>query len=91
MLSCKGATARLSAEIDGELGLLDRWSLRLHQFICSDCRQAALNLRALVGSMRHRPPSAAQAAIEDGVDEAYVERVMEALARDKGRAGSDQG
>ncbi len=89
MLSCKGATDRLSADMDGELSLFNRWSLRLHQFICSNCRQAAVNMRALVRSMKHRPPSAEQAAIVDSVDEEYIDRVMEALAREKGKGAPD--
>ena len=50
MLSCKEVTDKLSADIDRELPLLDRLSVRLHQFICKDCRHAGMNIRALVDS-----------------------------------------
>lgn len=79
MLSCKEVTDKLSADIDRELSLLDRLSVRLHQFICKDCRHAAMNMRALVGSLKDRPPSIAVPDESEPVDEEFVERVLVAL------------
>ena len=52
--------------------------MRLHYFLCSDCKQAAANMRALVASMQGRPPSP-DALLDDDVSEDYVDRVMQAL------------
>lgn len=79
MLSCKDATAKLSAQIDGELGLGERVSLRLHQFLCADCRRFAEQMKQLVVSMKDRPP----AAPLESVDEDYAERVLQALDNER--------
>lgn len=78
MLSCKDATDKLSAQIDGELGLGERVSLRLHQFLCSDCRRFASQMKLLVVSMKDRPP-AESAQPSESVDEAYADRILQAL------------
>ena len=83
MLSCKQMTDKLSAEVDGELSVFDRLSVRFHQFICEDCKQAAANMRALVTSMKNRPPSAVDSDLADAPDEDYVNRVMAALEAEK--------
>ena len=79
MLSCKEVTDKLSADIDRELPLLDRMSVRLHHFICKDCRHAAMNMRALVDSLKDRPPSMPEPGEMESVDEEFVERVLLAL------------
>ena len=93
MLSCKQVTDKLSAQIDGELPLLDRLTVRFHQFMCSDCKQAAVNLGALVGSMKGRPPLVAVPPDENGIqhhsereledpdsiDEEFIDRIMDSL------------
>ena len=76
MLSCEQATEKLSEQIDGELSLRERAALRFHQFICSDCKAAAKNMRSLVLSLRDRTPTA---STEDVVQDDYVDRVMQAL------------
>ena len=75
MLSCQDVTDKLSAQIDGELSVKDRLALRLHQFICKDCRNAATNMRALVLGLRDRQPAEEHPPVSDD----YVERVMRAL------------
>lgn len=79
MLSCKEVTDKLSADIDRELPLFDRLSVRLHQFICKDCRHAGMNMRALVDSLKDRPPTIAVSDEAEQVDEEFVERVLLAL------------
>jgi len=97
VLSCEKATDQLSAQLDGELTLRERIALRFHQFICSDCKDAAQNFRALVVSLRDResavlsppPPREADASAEstpesptDAGQDEYVDRVMQALECD---------
>ena len=82
MLSCKQMTDKLSAQLDGELSVFERLSVRFHQFLCEDCKQAAANMHALVSSMKDRPPapvSPSESGPEDRVDEEYVDRIMAAL------------
>ena len=37
MLSCKQATELMSASVDGEVSLYQRFALRLHLFMCKLC------------------------------------------------------
>lgn len=79
MLSCKDVTEKLSADIDDELTVLERLSVRFHQFICSDCKQAAQNMRALVISLKDRPPVLGKDEPAEPVSEEYVDRIMATL------------
>lgn len=81
MLSCEQATAKLSAQIDGELSLRERAALWIHQFICSDCKVVAQNLRSLVRSMRDRAPAVLEE--REAVQDDYVDRVMLALEQER--------
>jgi hypothetical protein len=38
MLSCKEISVLLSAAQERQLGLAERWSIRLHLLICDGCR-----------------------------------------------------
>lgn len=86
MLSCEQVTGKLSAHIDGDLSLRERAALRLHQFLCSDCKAAAQNMRSLVQSLRDRPP--AVIAEEDALQNDYIDQVMRALEREGATSGS---
>lgn len=77
MLSCKDVTQKLSADIDGELTMLERLSVRFHQFICADCKRAAQNMRALVIGLKDRPPQQSETA--EPVSAEYIDRVMATL------------
>ncbi len=83
MLSCKDMIGKLSAGVDGELTVLERLSVRFHQFICRDCRIAARNFRALVLSMKNRPPVMAEPGDLKAVDDEFVDRVMAAMTQDE--------
>ncbi len=86
MLSCEQVTDKLSAQIDGDLSLSERTALRVHQFLCSDCKAAAQNMRSLVQSLRDRSP--AVIAEEDTLHNDYVDQVMRALEREGATSGS---
>lgn len=88
MLSCEQVTGKLSAQIDGELPLREWAALRFHQFLCSDCKAAATNMRSLVASLRNRLPVVI--AAEEAPNDAYVERVMQALEGEGVTAAADR-
>lgn len=46
-LRCREATALLSGSLDRQLGVVDRWALRLHLCICRSCRRYRRQLRTL--------------------------------------------
>ena len=48
---CQEASARLSALVDGELGLLDRLRIRLHLASCPPCARAARQLAATLSAL----------------------------------------
>lgn len=53
MLKCRDVPAEAEALLDGELGLGRRVSLRLHLFMCGNCRRYLSQLRQLLGAVPH--------------------------------------
>ena len=48
MMTCKEVAERTSEYLDREMPPLRRWSFRLHQLLCQDCREFVGGLRSLV-------------------------------------------
>jgi Putative zinc-finger len=48
MMTCKEVAEHASEYLDREMPPLRRWSLRLHQLLCRDCREFVGGLRSLV-------------------------------------------
>jgi len=51
MLSCKDLAAKASDYLDGELPLRTRMQIRLHTFLCDNCRRYLHQLRLAVGAL----------------------------------------
>jgi len=50
MITCKQATQLISEQLDRDLGLWQRFSLKLHLFLCHYCRKYARQLNFLRGA-----------------------------------------
>ena len=46
-LKCQEAAELVSSSLDGELGAVERWALRLHLLVCRACRQYRRQIRVL--------------------------------------------
>ncbi len=55
MLSCRNATERASAYLDGDLGRWERLRLQAHLAICKGCRRYLDQLRTTIAVLRHLP------------------------------------
>lgn len=53
MLKCRDVPAKAEALLDDELGFGQRAALRLHLFMCANCRRYLRNLRQLLGAVPH--------------------------------------
>lgn len=51
MLSCKDLSAKASDYLDGELPLRTRMQIRLHTFLCNNCRRYLHQLRLAMGAL----------------------------------------
>ena len=74
MLSCKDLSAKASAYLDGELPLRTRLQIRLHTFLCDDCRRYLHQLRLAMGALA----LSAGAPDDDGADD---DRILQLLSR----------
>lgn len=55
MLSCKGLVAHSSDYIDGQLGVRQRWSMRMHLAMCVNCRRFIKQMRLSQAVLRQLP------------------------------------
>ncbi|WP_339081956.1 zf-HC2 domain-containing protein [Pseudomonas sp. TMP9] len=56
MLSCKELVARASEVLDGQLGLRQRMSVRMHLAMCQHCRRFIRQMRLSQAVLRTLPP-----------------------------------
>lgn len=52
MLTCKDASGLVSEAQDRPLGVRERWSLRLHLWMCANCRRYERQIRFLRKALR---------------------------------------
>lgn len=55
MLSCKELVAHASDYIDAQMGLRQRWSVRMHLAMCINCRRFIRQLRLSQRVLRQLP------------------------------------
>jgi predicted anti-sigma-YlaC factor YlaD len=72
MLMCRDLARIASDYIDGELGPMDRVSVKMHLLMCGHCRTFIGNLRASVDLMRMHS--------SQKVDEELIEKIDEQVA-----------
>ena len=82
MLTCKDASHLISGRQERPMGLRERWELRMHLWLCANCRrferQVAL-LRKALGRLGRRAEAEAEAQGVDLSQEAR-ERIRKHLA-----------
>lgn len=52
MLTCKGASRLMSERLERRLGWRERWALRLHLWLCDNCRRFERQVRLLRRALR---------------------------------------
>lgn len=85
MLTCKEASHLLSQGCERPLGARERWGLRLHLWLCGNCRRFARQLASMqraMGALRRRAETEANAA---GLPVAARERICRALREGRGQ------
>jgi Putative zinc-finger len=75
IVNCREAIELLGDEVDGSLGLMQRWRLRVHVWMCEHCRNYfgsyKTTLRAERAALGEAPDD-----LRDGVTEALVESIL---------------
>ncbi|MFB9156380.1 zf-HC2 domain-containing protein [Chromobacterium violaceum] len=61
-LSCRAASRLISAGLDRPLSAMEHLKLRMHLFLCGNCRQFSLQLGALRNAARRAGRGEGQAA-----------------------------
>lgn len=79
MLMCRDLARIASDYIDGELGTMDRMSIKMHLMMCGYCRTFIGNLRESVELMRAHSSQQVDEKLVRKIDE----RVAELLERKK--------
>ena len=82
MLSCKEVTAHASQALDQPPGWFAGLSLRMHLFMCVDCRRYVLQLGLVSRATRSPTPPAEP-------DEAAVDRTLGTLMARRGKDTGD--
>lgn len=80
MLKCKDATRLVSQGLERPLGFRERWALRLHLWICDNCRRFERQMRLLrqaLGYLARRMETQSQGP---DLSPAARERIRKALA-----------
>ena len=85
MLTCKDASRLVSEGLERPLGFRERWSLRLHLWLCDNCRRFERQLRLLRRALR-KLARGAETAQGQALPSAARERIRKALAEHDGHS-----
>jgi hypothetical protein len=80
MLTCKEASRLMSQRQERPLGLRARWGLRLHLWVCANCRRFERQLAFLRQALRALGPRGEAATDGADLSPAARERIRQALA-----------
>jgi anti-sigma factor RsiW len=83
MLNCKQVAARASALIDGELGMGERWQMRLHLAMCKGCAAFVRQMRITRDLTR---AAAAEMALPSEGDDARIAAILAQVREGKRNA-----
>jgi len=86
MLTCKDASHLISVYQERPLGFRERWSLRMHLWVCANCRRFERQMILLRQAMRALVKRAEGADARAAFPPEAVERIRKALAE---RGGQD--
>ena len=80
MLTCKDASRLVSEGLERPLGFRERWSLRLHLWLCDNCRRFERQLRLLRRALRKLARGAETATQGPELPSEARERIRKAIA-----------
>lgn len=87
MLTCKEASHLLSEHQERPLGLRERWQLRLHLWICANCRRFERQLALLRQGLRLLGKRAETEAEDADLSAEARERIRAAVSDRRDREG----
>jgi hypothetical protein len=65
MLKCRELVVEADALLDGDLGWRRRLALRLHLFLCVDCRRYLRQLKLMLAALAHSRPATNETQIRE--------------------------
>lgn len=80
MLTCKDASHLISERLDRPLSFRERWSLRMHLWMCGSCRRFGRQLDLMRKALRLPGQSAEDAAAGADLTPGARDRISKALA-----------
>lgn len=83
MLTCKEAAALISQSFDRRLRLHERWSLRLHLFVCEACTRFKRQAEFLHAAAKEYARRGIEAAQQLRLSAGARTRIQKALPRDR--------
>lgn len=86
MLTCKDASRLVSEGLERPLGFRERWSLRLHLWLCDNCRRFERQLRLLRQALSRLARREETATQGPELSSAARERIRRALADHDGHS-----
>lgn len=85
MLTCKDASHLISERLERPLGVRERWGLRLHLWLCANCRRFERQMALLRQALR-KLGQRAEAELQDrDLEPEARERIRQALAERRKR------
>ena len=86
MLTCKDASRLVSEGLERRLGLRERWALRLHLWICDNCRRFERQIRLLRRALRRLASGVETETQIPELPSAARERIRKAIAERDGHS-----
>lgn len=86
MLTCKDATRLVSEGQERALGLRERWSLRVHLWLCDNCRRFERQVRLLRQAMRIMASRSETESQDIDLSPEARERIRKAIAERDGHS-----
>jgi hypothetical protein len=84
MLTCKDASHLISERQERPLGVRERWSLRMHLWLCVNCRRFERQLALMRQALRLLGKRAEADAASSDLPPGARERIRKALAERRG-------
>ena len=76
VLSCSAVTEKTSDFIDGNVGVLSRFQMKLHLLTCKHCRRFVRQMRGTIAVLRQSGDKPPVAAVDAGLLSAFRARAV---------------
>jgi hypothetical protein len=80
MLTCKDASHLISERLERPLGVRERWALRLHLWLCANCRRFERQMTLLRQALRLLSQRAEAEVKDSDLSPEARERIRQAMA-----------